>query len=439
MLIREGSNAFNRAFRRLNFLTRSWSSITPTQTGVTIHALNDTTFPYVWLRDSCQSPTCIHASTRQKLHRTSDIAYDIKPASLSSSTIRLNGQEELEIEWSDGHKSVFPRSFLEMHSDRGKLHDYHCDVTEEAWNNHSIQRSELFIPYEEIRTSTGLLKGITQLRKFGLLFVNGVPNEKTSNDECELKKLGEMFGEIRPTFYGLLWDVVNLKTESKNIAYTNLDLGLHMDLLWVVRFVETSVPNIVFCRYFQHPPRYQILHCLRNRVVGGTSIFVDALAVAEKLRQSHPDYFNVLTTSPVAFHYINDGHHLHYEHPTIELAPSISSTPTSPTDRRIGHINYSPPFQAPLPLDTPPEFYPALREFSQLLNNPMNTYQYTLREGDAVLFDNRRALHARTAFREREDAENMTKGEANRWLKGCYLEADAIMDRGRVLRKKLGF
>lgn len=156
--------------------------------------------------------------------------------------------------------------------------------------------------------------------------------------------------------------------------------------------------------------------------------------MAETLRKTRPEYFEILSNSPVAFHYINDGHHLHYEHPTIELAPPNSYTSSQ---RRIGHINYSPPFQAPLPLDTPKEFYPALKEFSELLNDPTNTYKYTLKEGDAVLFDNRRVLHARKAFYEKEAGEMLKEGEANRWLKGCYLEADAIMDRGRMLRSRV--
>ena len=88
------------------------------------------------------------------------------------------------------------------------------------------------LPYGDyvIGSPEGLVRGITQLKKYGLLFMTGVPNEETSNERCELKKLAEVFGEIRPTFYGQLWDVMNVK-ESKNIAYTNLDLGLHMDLL----------------------------------------------------------------------------------------------------------------------------------------------------------------------------------------------------------------
>ena len=59
-----------------------------------------------------------------------------------------------------------------------------------------------------------------------------------------------------------------------------------------------------------------------------------------------------------------------------------------------------------------------------------------------MLFDNRRVLHARSAFEEWSEEErpsNVPKameGEASRWLKGCYLESDAVSDRMRVLRSK---
>ena len=170
-------------------------------------------------------------------------------------------------------------------------------------------------------------------------------------------------------------------------------------------------------------------------MIGGTSKFVDALHVARKLRQSHPADFDILTKTPVAFHYIVDGHHLHHQHPTIELAPL--STTTSSSEPKISHINYSPPFQAPLPLNTPIEFYPALARFTEMLNDPANMFKYTLQEGDAAMFDNRRVLHGRTAFRDKPGVD-MKQGEINRWLKGCYLEADALVDRVRVLRAKLG-
>ena len=185
-------------------------------------------------------------------------------------------------------------------------------------------------------------------------------------------------------------------------------------------------------RYFNHPPRYQFLHCLRNKVQGGVSLFVDAIYAAEELREKYPEDFNLLTTTPVTFHYINDGHHLHNAHPTIELA-AVSSDSTEP--RPIRHINYSPPFQAPLPLSTPPEFYSALRRFTTLLDRPTSRFDYLLREGDAVVFDNRRILHARTAF---TDEGGVDQTDVNRWLKGCYVEADSVLDRLRVLRKSVG-
>ncbi|KAJ8473194.1 hypothetical protein ONZ45_g16383 [Pleurotus djamor] len=295
-----------------------------------------------------------------------------------------------------------------------ELTTFHKDVSPVSWDASTISSSQsLFTNYASLHTEQGLLDAITQLTQYGLLFVRGVPNEETSHETCELPALANKFGPIRETFYGKTWDVMNVKN-SKNIAYTNLYLGLHMDLL-----------------YMQHPPRYQILHCLRNRVQGGESLFTDALHAAQVLRETSPADFEVLATTPVAFHYINDGHHLHREHPTIQLG----GTPSTPfADRPIDHINYSPPFQAPLPIhSTPSEFYPALKNFVGLLEKPSSEYRYLLREGDAVLFDNRRVLHARTSF---EDV-NGKEGETNRWLKGCYLEADAILDTGRVLRAKL--
>ena len=55
-------------------------------------------------------------------------------------------------------------------------------------------------------------------------------------------------------------------------------------------------------RYFKHPPKYQILHCLRNRVHGGASLFVDAFHAAAALPRAHSA---ILAATPVPFHYIN--------------------------------------------------------------------------------------------------------------------------------------
>ncbi|KAH8827137.1 hypothetical protein DL96DRAFT_1605656 [Flagelloscypha sp. PMI_526] len=284
-------------------------------------------------RYSC--PTLIHPSTQQRLHRSSDIPLTIAPSPGGIT----------DIQWNDGHS-------------------FNSDPTPKSWTT----TSKLFIDSPT---------AIDQLLIYGLLFVTGVPNQNTSDSNCELRKLSSNFGELKHTFYGQVWDVQNI-ADAKNIAYTN------------------------------HPPKYQILHCLRNRVKGGGSLFF-----------------------AVPFHYLNDSHHLHYRHPTIELSHDEDVN----GDKKIGHLNYSPPFQAPLPVDTPPEFYQALAKFTAYLDDPANVYRYLLKEGDAVIFDNRRVLHARDAFENLEGSSDT--GEPNRWLKGCYFEPDAMMDKGRVLRKAL--
>jgi alpha-ketoglutarate-dependent taurine dioxygenase len=381
-------------------------------------------FPYRWLRDACQCATCVHPSTSQKLRRTSDIPADVRPIPYGV-TFQDSG---IHVEWADNHKSFYEHSFLERYSSSQRLSSFHKDIQQISWDVSTIsQIPDLYMTYEAIKKPSQLLSAITQLTRYGILFLTGVPNTEHTNETCELRKLANIFGELRETFYGELWDVKNI-SDSKNIAYTNLDLGVHMDLL-----------------YFQHPPRYQILHCLRNHVIGGTSRFVDGLHAAETLRKTHPVDFDTLATTLVPFHYVNDGHHLHHEHPTIELASlpapirtgSQTTSISTPSVPEIKHINYSPPFQAPLLLDsTPPTFYGALGRYAALLDDPANILDYTLREGDAVLFDNRRVLHARTSFTDDGSGADV-HGKTNRWLKGCYLEADAILDRGRMLRAKL--
>lgn len=182
---------------------------------------------------------------------------------------------------------------------------------------------------------------------------------------------------------------------------------------------------------------------------GGTSLFVDAFAAAEALRATHPADFALLATTPVTFQYINDARHLHHARPTITLEPraasngvgsSSSSDGKQEPPRRVTAVSYSPPFQAPLPRDAPREFYDALGCFAALVEAPASVYAHRLGEGDAVVFDNRRILHGRTAFEDRPangDHEADGDSEPNRWLKGCYFEGDVMASHGRVLRARM--
>lgn len=185
-------------------------------------------FPYAWLRDSCQCSACLHPSTSQKLHRTSDIPTSILPR---TDGVRFN-DNELIVTWTSGHQSRYTYEFLDRYASSDSLKAFHKDGPREEWSLETLKKSkDLFLPYDSLQTPSGLLSAITQLTRHGLLFVTSVPNDRTSNEDCELRKLGERFGELRRTFYGETWDVKNIRN-SRNIAYTNVDLGLHMDLLY---------------------------------------------------------------------------------------------------------------------------------------------------------------------------------------------------------------
>lgn len=184
-------------------------------------------FSYKWLRDSCPGAESIHPSTRQKIHCTTDAIKDAKPKSVSAD------KDGLRIEWQSGHRSFYPTEYLARYSTYSRLSAFHHDVCQQPWDLLKISTNDqLFVPYGSVQTDSGWLAAATQLERDGLVFIQGVPNAETSNETCELRRVAETFGELRHTFYGPLWDVKNVKN-SRNIAYTNLDLGLHMDLLSV--------------------------------------------------------------------------------------------------------------------------------------------------------------------------------------------------------------
>jgi alpha-ketoglutarate-dependent taurine dioxygenase len=247
---------------------------------------------------------------------------------------------------------------------------------------------------------------LLQLQIYGLAFFSNVPSVETEG--VEIVNLAMRIGEVKQTFYGKTWDVKSIP-DSKNIAYslnviliiryTNLNLGLHMDLM-----------------YFNSPPGLQFLHCLRNSVKGGSSIFVDSFRAASLLRLQNSHSFNSLVNMPVQFHYLNDNRHFYFSRPTI--VPDV----TDPHGLAIDHVNYSPPFQAPFEVDTSGKgkanwrrFITAFKDFATFTEREDMRYEILLQEGECVVFANRRVLHARRAF-------DISTGE--RWLKGTYVDWD---------------
>lgn len=394
----------------------------------TMHAIDsaDLTSLALYYRDMCQCPMCVDTSSQQKLFQTSDIPLDIEIATMEPVAKGMAVRFNNDMPGFDNHVGFVPDKFfekIEVDEPRRKT----------LWNRDQMKKDVLWIDYADYSRSDGaLLKALQQLAKYGLVFLRNVPDNEKS-----VISIASRIGPLRDTFYGRTWDVKSVP-DAKNIAYTQQFLGLHMDLL-----------------YMTNPPHLQFLHSLRARAPGGESLFSDSYYAAEMIRQNEPAAFEALCFEPVTFHYHNSGHHYRTTRTTVELdvfgiegghggirfndaslflemPPERCRAPTPHS--LIRRINWSPPFQAPV---TPQRFckgaqagvqpyVAATKMFSNLVNAEENVYELKLGEGDCVIFDNRRVLHARKAFDARA-------GE--RWLKGAYVDDDAFFSKLRVLEK----
>lgn len=202
---------------------------------------------YHRLRDACPCPKCIDPSTRQRTHTSPEAYHEIENSDFAKSPIRkgLISREAsdegtgLRIDWSKDHSVFYPLSRIRElatgeHSGPTALQ--HAQRV--FWDKDRLlgQGEKLYVQYENLARpdrDQALLDTLTQLQRFGIVVIKGVPTKKTGDDDCTLREVMAWIGELRNTFYGETWNVKNV-ANSKNVAYTNLNLGLHMDLLFVI-------------------------------------------------------------------------------------------------------------------------------------------------------------------------------------------------------------
>ncbi|KAL8972364.1 MAG: hypothetical protein Q9183_000590 [Haloplaca sp. 2 TL-2023] len=196
------------------------------------------------------------------------------------------------------------------------------------------------------------------------------------------------------------------------------------------------------------------------------------------MQHFEPMHFTTLRSFPVTYKYRNNNEWYQETRPHIEVSRSphsalrprdghvMKTTPQmwhsasrnkfyAPLPSRISAVNWSPPFQAPFlvkngrgSFETLPgesiglrakdaverrettefrNYFHAIKAFKKLIEADDAVLELKLDPGTAVVFDNRRIVHARRAF------EN--KG-GERWLRGAYLDNDVFRSRLRVLQEQ---
>ncbi len=230
----------------------------------------------------------------------------------------------------------------------------------------------------------------------GLVRLRNLPTEPGSLDA-----IARRIGPPRATNFGTLFDV-RAKPDPDSNAYTSIALPPHVDL-----------PT----REYQ--PGLQLLHCLENDTIGGEAVMMDGFAMAEALRERHPEHFATLTR--VRWCYANTARTTDH----VWYAPMIKLD----DDGNFDEVRIADFLRGPLmaPFEDVEPAYAALMALQRLLREPDFALRFTYTPGDMVIFDNRRLLHARDAF-------DVGQG-GRRWLQGCYLERDEARSRLRMLRR----
>jgi gamma-butyrobetaine dioxygenase len=348
-------------------------------------------FASLWLRDNRREDRDPHSG--QRLIDIADLPEDPKIRSA------VAGDGAVKVEWDTEPRSAwFAFEWLLAHASNRS--DARPEFAPKRWLEGArldAARDFAWAGFAEARSDRSLRAvWLTRLLQDGIAFLSDVPSI-----DAGILEAAALAGRIVETNYGRVFDVRSVP-QPENLAYSDLGLGLHTDN-----------------PYREPVPGFQVLHALVASPDGGESLFGDGFAIAEHLRMTSPDAFAVLTRTAVPFLYRSNDAELYAERPLIQLSCRGA----------VSAVHYNSRSIAPLRLAAreAARFYAAYRRFAVLLRNARFHLQFSLRNGDLVIFDNQRTLHGRTAF---------SSARYPRHLRGCYLSRDSVYSEAALRRRE---
>ncbi|KAJ3925836.1 MAG: hypothetical protein NXY57DRAFT_928306, partial [Lentinula lateritia] len=370
-------------------------------------------FHHIWLRDHCRCPTCLHPKTMQRLLNTFQIPPDIKPIKVESSLqgLRVVWPAHEHTEHGE-HESVYSWEWLKENSYDPRIEPEDKETKKILWNAR-ISQSPPTVSYNDVAKpgeegEQALYKWLTNIDTFGFSFITDVP-ENAASTESLVRKISF----IRETHYGGFWEFTSNLAKG-DTAYTNIALGAHTDNT-----------------YFTDPCGLQLFHLLEhsasessapNSSLGGQTLLIDGFYVASILRSLYPSAYRLLSEIRIPAHAAGE-----------RDSAGIFSTGEGYTvfshnaSGELTQVRWNNDDRSVLSSISPSlveEFYAALRTFHSLLTTPDSEFLIQLTPGTAVIVDNHRVLHGRTAF------------VGNRRMCGAYIGKDEWKAKLRGLREK---
>lgn len=345
-------------------------------------------YPYLWLRDNC--PSGFHPQTEERLFDLLSVPDTLRAASAAVE------DGALVVAWEgDGHVSRFPLSWLEARRP-GRPAEDAAAVDPVFWRG-DVPPSTLprIDGATMMRDDAALLEWLVAAKKTGLALVTGLSDDVEAGFAA-----AERIGFLRQTNFGKTFEVIS-KPDPNNLAYTAHALPLHTDL-----------PNQ------EMPPGFQFLHCIANDAEGGGSVFCDGFAIAEDLRTTAPESFELLANTLIPFRF-------HDRDVDIRKHDTVIRTGQNGAVEEIRYnAHLADVFDMPAEVST--AYYRAYRAFMGAVRSDAYCISLKLGAGEMVVFDNRRVLHGRSAF---------DPSTGFRRLRGCYVDRGEWDSRIRVLSR----
>ena len=346
-----------------------------------------------WLRDHCQMPTSINTNNGQRLFSVVDIpeeTYIEKAYKDEKGNVCVLFQPE-------NHLSVFSQNWLIKNCYDLNLHfDDRSERQKKLWQKDTFEAGLPFVDFESMcNDESGKLDMLRLIRDVGFVVLENVPTK-----EGQVLKVISELGYTRETNYGALFEV-RTEVNPNNLAYTNMGLGSHTDNPY-----RDPVPTV------------QLLHCLESSTEGGDSVLLDGFKAATVLRQESKEDFDILTSTWINFRFSDAKTDLRSRVPMIELNDKSEIVKVRYNNRSIDTIK--------LPTNKIRNFYKAYRNWSEIIERDDLKIIFKLSEGDLMLLDNTRIMHARTAFSK----------NGKRHMQGAYTDLDGLYSLLNILENR---
>jgi gamma-butyrobetaine dioxygenase/trimethyllysine dioxygenase len=332
-----------------------------------------------WLRHNCELDR--HPTTGERTVDSSEL-----PDTLAVRAARFDG-DVLEVRWAhDDRVSRYPSTWLRTHA-------YAVDRPDVPAPSSELARIELVAPPG---SPVGALVPtlLERVRAEGAVVVRRGAGAPPPEAETEAWIAAfEAFGlALVGTHFGRIEDLRTDNTTNANtdqLGYTDAGIGLHTDQPFLDR-----------------PPRYQLLQGIRSAETGGDNMIADGLAAFRYLASVDAEAATLLLETPVRFHRKQAA----FEREVIAPLVRLPSATGEGFQIRASYFTMAP---HRLRFDRMAGWYRAHDAFVRLLRDPRHHYRFRLAPGDALLYDNHRVLHGRTAF------------TGARWVRGVYFDPRA--------------